>query len=69
MRQLVGVLGIRLSELKHTIGITKLNNQERGHAPVDVLGRDAVGVLKGRPRLRHHVSHCVAPPAAAIVSL
>jgi hypothetical protein len=69
MRQLVGVLGIRLSELKHTIGITKLNNLERGHAPAGVLGRDAVGVLKGRPRIRHHVSHCVAPPAAAIVSL
>ena len=66
---LTQAFGIRLSELKHTIGITKLNNLERGHAPAGVLGRDAVGVLKGRPRLRHHVSHCVAPPAAAIVSL
>ncbi len=62
----VGVLGFRLTELKHVIGLTKLNYLELGHAAVGVLGREAVGVLKDRPRLSHHVSHCVAPPAAAI---
>ena len=65
----VGVLGFRLTELKHVIGLTKLNYVELGHAAVGVLGREAVGVLKGRPRLSHHVSHCVAPPARAIGSL
>jgi hypothetical protein len=54
----VGVLGIRISELKHAIGLTKLSYPEREHAAVGVLGREAVGVLKGRPRLSHHVSHC-----------
>ena len=62
----VGVLGFRVTELKHAIGLTNLNYLELGHAAVGVLGREAVGVLKGRPRLSHHVSHCVAPPAAAI---
>ena len=62
----IGVLGIRLTELKHSIGLTKLNCLEFGHAPVGVLGREALGVLMGRPRLSHHVSHCVAPPATAI---
>ena len=63
----VGVLGIKLNELKHAIGLTKVNYLDLGHAAVGVLGREAVGVLKGRPRLSHHVSHCVAPPASAIV--
>ena len=62
----MGVLGIRLTELKHVIGLTKLNYLELGHASVGVLGTEAVGVLKGRPRLSPHVSHCVVPPAAAI---
>ena len=62
----VGVLGFTLTELKHAIGLAKLNYVELGHAAVGSLGREAVGVLKGRPRLSHHVSHCVAPPAAAI---
>ena len=66
VNQSLNQIGIRLSDLKHTIGLTKLNNLERGHAAVGVLGREAVGVLKGRPRLSHHVSHCVAPPAPAI---
>ena len=62
-----GVLGFRLTELKHVIGLTKLNYQEPlGHAAVGVLRREAVGVFKSRPRLSHHVSHCVAPPAPAI---
>ena len=40
---------------------------EVGHAAaVGVLGREAVGVLKGRPWLSHHVSHCVEPTAATI---
>jgi hypothetical protein len=61
-----GVLGFTLTELKHAVGLTKLNYLELGHAAVGVLGREAVGVLTGRPRLSHHVSHCVAPTAAAI---
>ena len=36
----VGALGIRLTELKHAIGLAKL--LELGHAPVGVLGREAV---------------------------
>ncbi len=39
-----GVLGIRLTELKHVIGLTKI--LELGHVPVGVLGREAVGVLQ-----------------------
>ncbi len=56
----VGVLGFRLTELKHVIGLIKLNFLKIEHAPlsIGVLGREAVGVLKGRPRLSHHVSHC-----------
>ena len=34
----VGVLGIRLTKLKHAIGLTKLNYLELGHAPVGGLG-------------------------------
>ena len=36
------MLGIRLTELNHAIGLPKLNYLERGHAPVGVLGREAV---------------------------
>ena len=42
----VGVLGFRLTQLKHAIGLTKLNYLELGHGAVGVLGREAVGVLK-----------------------
>ena len=45
----VGVLGIRPTELKHAIGLTKLNYLECTQAPVDVLGSETVGVLKNRP--------------------
>ncbi len=55
----VGVLGIRPTELKHAIGLTKLNYLECTHAPVGVLGSETVGVLKNRPWLSHRVSHCV----------
>ena len=60
----VGVLGIRLTELKHVIGLTELIYLELGHAAVGVLGRETVGVLKGRPRLSPHVRHCAAPLAS-----
>ena len=63
----VCVLGFALTELKHAIGLTKLNYLDLGHAAVGVLGREAVGVLKGRPRLSHHVSHCVTSTAAGYV--
>jgi len=36
----VGVLGFGLTELKHAIGLTKLNYVELGHAAVGVLGRE-----------------------------
>jgi hypothetical protein len=62
----VGVLGFRLTELKHAIELAKVNCAELGHAAVGVLGREAVGVLKGRP-LSHHVSHCVAPTPKSLV--
>ena len=54
------------TQVTHAIGLTKVNYLDLGHAAVGVLGREAVGVLMGRPRLSHHVNHCVAPPAAAI---
>ncbi len=60
------MLSFRLTELKHAIGLAKLNYVELGRWGSCVLGREAVGVLKGRPRISHHVSHCVAPPAPAI---
>ena len=41
----VGVLGIRQSELKHTIGLSKLHYLERGNATVGVLGRETVEVF------------------------
>jgi hypothetical protein len=41
----VDVPGIRLTELKHVIGLTKLNYMELGHAVVGDLGRETVGVL------------------------
>ena len=61
----VGVLGIRISEIKHVIGITKLSCLVREHAPVGVLGREAVEVLKGRPLLSQLVGCCSRKPAQA----
>ena len=44
----VGVLGFRLTELKHVIGLIKLNYLKLGHSPlpIGVLVRETVGVLR-----------------------
>ena len=56
----VGVPGIRQTELKHAIGLAKLNYIEHGHAAVGDLGRETVEVLgadRGSVIMSATVSH------------